>query len=275
MGGGEVAHSRAPRCCPGNGKVAVAQESGTVARKFAPAAVGIVALVSWEFVSRAGLIDPFFLPAPSAIVARLVTDLVSTPLPSFLATTLFEALAGALLGALVAIPLGYWIAKSPTAARIIEPYAAASQAIPAIALAPLLVLWIGRGFLPIVILSALIAFFPIMLGTTLGLRQLPTSVVDAARLDGAGAWDLLIHIEAPLALPSLLTGVRNGLTLSFTGAIVGEFTMGGRGLGMALDMHRRNGDTTALFATLVLLASFAVLSYGLMRSIERKVAGQW
>lgn len=255
--------------------MAVAQESGTVARKFAPAAVGIVALVSWEFVSRAGLIDPFFLPAPSAIVARLVTDLVSTPLPSFLATTLFEALAGALLGALVAIPLGYWIAKSPTAARIIEPYAAASQAIPAIALAPLLVLWIGRGFLPIVILSALIAFFPIMLGTTLGLRQLPTSVVDAARLDGAGAWDLLIHIEAPLALPSLLTGVRNGLTLSFTGAIVGEFTMGGRGLGMALDMHRRNGDTTALFATLVLLASFAVLSYGLMRSIERKVAGQW
>ncbi|HZK05203.1 MAG TPA: ABC transporter permease [Actinomycetaceae bacterium] len=243
-------------------------------RVLLPLAAGIALLVVWELACRTGRIDPFFLPAPSAIMARLVNDLLTTPLPRFLATTVLEAVGGAALAIVVALPLGYFVAKSRTAARIIEPYAAASQAIPAIAIAPLLVLWIGRGFMPIVVLCALMVFFPMMLGTTLGLRLIPQDYTDAARLDGAGSRQLLRHIEFPLALPSLLTGMRNGLTLAFTGAIVGEFTMGGRGLGMALDMHRRNGDTTALFATLVLLATFAMGTYGLMRLIERRVEAQ-
>lgn len=240
-----------------------------------PALVALVVLATWEAAGRWGGVDPFFLPTPSAILMRLTHDLLNTPLPSFLWVTLSEALGGAVLGAAVAIPLGYLVAKSRAASRVIEPYAAASQAIPAIALAPLLVLWIGRGFAPIVVLSALMVFFPIMLGTSLGLRLIPAEITEAARLDGARGFAFARHIDFPLALPSLLTGVRNGLTLAFTGAIVGEFTMGGRGLGMALDMHRRNGDTEALFATLVLLAGFAVGVYMLMRMIERKVGEQW
>lgn len=252
-----------------------ATREGASRRVGLPALAGISFVLVWEFVVRAGAISPFFLPAPSAIIRRLVQDLLTTPLPQFLGVTILEALGGAALGAAIAIPLGLVIAKSRPAARIIEPYAAASQAIPAIALAPLLVLWIGRGYIPIVVLSALMVFFPIMLGTTLGIRIIPHEIVDAARLDGADHAALLRHIEFPLALPSLLTGVRNGVTLSFTGAIVGEFTMGGRGLGMALDMHRRNGDTEGMFAVLVLLAGFAIGVYALMRTIERKVETRW
>lgn len=244
------------------------------ARAWMPLAFGVTLLVLWEFVCRAGLISEFFLPAPSAIIQRLVHDLTTTPLPRFLGTTVSEAVGGALLALLVALPLGYGIAKSRAISRTLEPYAAATQAIPAIALAPLLVLWMGRGFLPIVVLCALMVFFPVMLGTSLGLRRVDRNITDAARIDGASAALLLRYIEFPLALPALLTGIRNGLTLSFTGAIVGEFTMGGRGLGMALDMHRRNGDTEGVFATLVLLAGCAMAIYGVMTVIERAVEEQ-
>lgn len=244
---------------------------GLPARAWMPLAFGATLLTVWELACRLGAISSYFLPAPSSILARLVRDLATTPLVRFLGTTVVEAVGGAALALLVALPLGYAIAKSRTISRTLEPYAAATQAIPAIAIAPLLVLWIGRGLLPIVVLCALMVFFPVMLGTSLGLRRVDRDVSEAARLDGASAGRLLLHIEFPLALPAVLTGIRNGLTLSFTGAIVGEFTMGGRGLGMALDMHRRNGDTEGMFATLVLLAACAMSIYGLMTLIERKV----
>ncbi len=236
-----------------------------------PLVVGLGLLLVWELACRVGQIDPYFLPAPSVVLNRLVADLSAGHILGFLGTTIAEALAGALLAAAVAIPLGYLTAKSRVAATIIEPYAAASQAIPAIAMAPLLVLWIGYGFTPIIVLCAIMVFFPMMLGTALGLSQIPHEIIDAARLDGAGSGRLLRHIEFPLALPALLTGLRNGLTLSMTGAVVGEFSMGGRGLGMVLTMQRDSGDTTGLFSTITLLAACAIALYGGITLIERRM----
>lgn len=255
---------RAPR--GGKGAVNLA-----AVRRSVPLLVGIAILVLWETTTRLGLVAPLFLPAPTAVVGRLVEDLAGTRILGFAATTLGEALAGAAIATALAVPMGYLVAKSTIARRIIEPYAAASQAIPAIALAPLLVLWIGYGFVPIVVLCAIMVFFPIMLNTTLGLTHIPRDIVDAARLDGAGRGNLLLHIELPLAMPSILTGLRNGFTLSITGAVVGEFTMGGRGLGLILTMQRDSVDTTGMFSTLVVLCAAAISLYFLIGSLEKKV----
>lgn len=240
-------------------------------RRLLPVAVAAAVLTVWELAARTGAVQPFFLPAPSAIMRRVVTDLAGTRVLGFAAVTLAEALAGALVATAVALPLGYLVARSRTAARIIEPYAAVSQALPAIAVAPLLVLWIGYGFLPIVVLCALMVFFPLMLNTTFGLTHISRDVIEAARLDGAGAGGLLVHIEFPLALPAILTGLRNGLTLSLTGAVVGEFTMGGQGLGMILTMQRDSVDTTGMFATLVILGGGAITLYMLVKALETRV----
>ncbi|QDB79188.1 ABC transporter permease [Georgenia sp. 311] len=234
-----------------------------------PFAVGAAVLLVWEAVSRAGLVPAFFLPAPTAVAARLWTELTAGGLLGYTATTLTEALLGSVLGATVALPLGYLIARNRWAAAGLQPYVAASQALPAVALAPLLVIWVGYGLLPIVLLCALLVFFPILLATILGLRTLDPEVVDAARLDGAHGWSMVRHIEAPMALPTLLTGLRNGVTLSVTGAVVGEFVMGGRGLGMVLSVQSNSADTTGLFATLVVLAALAVGMYTLLRVVER------
>jgi NitT/TauT family transport system permease protein len=228
-------------------------------------------LVVWEAATRLGLVAPLFLPAPTLVVERLVGDLAGTRILGFAATTLGEALLGAAIATVFAVPMGYLVAKSSVARQIIEPYAAASQAIPAIALAPLLSLWIGNGLIPIVVLCAIIVFFPIMLNTVLGLTHIPRDIIDAARLDGAGRWNLLRHIEFPLAMPSILTGLRNGFTLSVTGAVVGEFMMGGAGLGMLLTMQRNSLDTAGMFSTIVVLCAAAILLYFLIGSLEKKV----
>lgn len=240
-------------------------------RRFAPAIVGITLLVVWEFVTRTGLIAPYFLPAPTNVVRDLVATL-PTALP-YAGRTVAEALGGIAIGATVAIPLGYLVATSATAARVIEPYAAASQAIPAIALAPLLVLWLGYDYVPIAVLAAIMVFFPMMLNTSYGLTHVDPDVLAAARLDGAGRGTLLRYIQFPLALPAVLTGVRNGVTLAMTGAVVGEFTMGGKGLGVLLTAQRDSNDVTGMFATLTILAGIALLLHGAVWRLERHVKG--
>lgn len=236
-----------------------------------PVILGVVVLVVWEAVARAGVVPTFFLPAPSTVASRLWADVTGGQLLGYTAVTLTEALLGSVLGTAVALPLGYLIARNRWAAAGLQPYVAASQAMPAVALAPLLVIWVGYGLLPIVLLCALLVFFPILLATVLGVRTLDPEVLDAARLDGASGWAMLRLIELPLAMPSLLSGLRNGFTLSVTGAVVGEFVMGGEGLGMVLSVQSSSADTTGLFATLTVLAGLAVGMYALLRLVERAV----
>ena len=241
------------------------------ARILAPVGLGVVVLVVWQAVAGLGLVSARFLPAPFDIARRLVQDLTAGRLLTYASTTLGEALLGALFAVLLAVPLGYLIARVQLVDFAASPYVAASQALPAIAVAPLLVIWIGYGLTPIAILCAITAFFPMLVTTVLGIRHLPTDVLEAATLDGAGRLQSLWYVEAPLALPSVLAGVRAGTTLSITGAVVGEFTMGGNGLGMLLTLHQGANDVTGMFATLVLLVSLAVLLYTALRLLEQFV----
>ncbi|MHB1289747.1 ABC transporter permease [Georgenia sp.] len=234
--------------------------------------LGAVVLVLWEAAVRTGAVPAQFLPAPSDVAARLGEDLTTGGLLGYTLPTLVEAALGCALGAFVALPLGYLVFRSRVADAALSPYIAASQALPAVATAPLLVIWVGYGLLPITILCALLVFFPILLATVHGLRRVDTDVVDAARLDGAHGWSLLRGIQWPLALPTVLTGLRNGFTLSITGAIVGEFVMGGQGLGLLLSIRGSAADTTGIFAALIILCALAMSIYGALRLIERRVA---
>ena len=234
----------------------------------APLAVGLAALLIWQSVTQSGAVSVYLLPTPGQVAQAFISALQSGLFARYGLTTLTESLAGFALGAVIALPTGYAIARSRTLAAALEPYMAASQAVPAVALAPLLVLWLPTGLAPIAVLCALIVFFPAAINTTLGFRTLDHEVVDAARLDGAGGWSLLRHIEAPLALPTVLAGLRTSLTLSITGAVVGEFVLSDQGLGGLLTIARGNFDMPLEFATLVALALMATILYGVARFIE-------
>ncbi|MBZ2195129.1 ABC transporter permease [Ruania sp. N2-46] len=255
-----------PRGTPGEGERQVARED-----LVAPVAFGALGLIAWQ--GLATLLPDRVLPTPTAVASRFVLELREGGLLGFAGHTLTEAVLGSLLGLAVAVPLGYLVARSRLVASAIGPYLAASQAIPAVALAPLLVVWFGYGLLPTALLCALLVFFPIFVNTTLGLSTLDPDVIGAAKVDGAGRWRLLVHIEGPLALPALLAGIRNGFVLSVTGAVVGEFVMGGQGLGLLLSVYRDRSDVEGMFAVLVALVALAISVFYLIRSLERRI--QW
>lgn len=233
-----------------------------------PALVGAAALLIWQLIAQGGAISTYLLPTPTQVAGSFISALRNGLFVRYGATTLVESLVGFALGAVIALPIGYAVARSRTLAAALEPYLAASQAMPAVALAPLLALWLGYGLPPVAALCALIVFFPAAVNTTLGFRTLDQEVVDAARLDGAGAWSLLRYIEAPMALPVTLAGLRASLTLSITGAVVGEFVLGDQGLGGLLTIARGNFDAPLEFATLIALALMATALYGAARLIE-------
>ncbi|MFT3942547.1 MAG: ABC transporter permease [Ancrocorticia sp.] len=231
---------------------------------------GAVMIALWWFFTTFGFVDTYFLPSPQETVARLFSGLRSGYLVDALKETLQVALAGCVFAAAVGIPLGYCIGKSRTFSRMVQPYFAASQAIPAVAIAPLLTIWIGYGPVSIIVLCTIMVIFPVVVSTSVGIRHIDTDIIGAARLDGASGLTLIRTMEIPLAAPSILAGLRTGFTLSITGAVVGEMIIGGKGLGMALMSAQGSGDIKGMFAAIVLLAVSAMAIYGLISLLESR-----
>ena len=231
-----------------------------------PGVLAVVILVGWYMSTNVARVSSLFLPAPGDVVTSLSNGLSNGLFLSNAWVTIQESLLGFLLALVIALPVGYGIAKSRLLAAALQPYIAAGQSIPAIVIAPLLVLWFGYSTVPsvpIVVLCMLVVLFPLIVTTILGMQTIDTNLTDAARVEGASGWSLLSAIEFPLALPAILAGVRTSLTLSITGAIVGEFVVSGdSGLGSLVLLAREQYDTALLFATLVVLAVLAALYYG-------------
>ncbi|MBO0783340.1 MAG: ABC transporter permease subunit, partial [Ktedonobacteraceae bacterium] len=229
-----------------------------------PLALALVLLAAWFFGTMYAHVDALFLPAPVDVLNSLANGFSSGLYQQSILMTMQESILGFLLALLIALPLGYGLVKSRLLTTIIQPYLAAWQAIPAIVIAPLLVMWLGYGPEPIVVLCTLVVLFPMVISTALGFQTIEREFLEAARLDGAAGWSMLAHIELPLALPAIMAAIRTGLTLSITGAIVGEFVKSGTlGLGTLVVIAKNQYDTPAMFATLAVLAVLAALYYGI------------
>lgn len=235
----------------------------------APLITVVVLFLGWQ-LAASGL-PARVVPAPMDVLRRLISEVAEGNLLGYTWHTLWLAIAGSLVGLAVGTPLAVVISQSRWVAAALSPLIAASQAIPAVALAPVLVIWFGYGTIPIVLLCALMVFFPITINAVLGLTSVDSEIIGAAKLDGAGRLRLLRSIEFPLAIPAVLTGIRAGFVLSVTGSVVGEFVMGGQGLGLLISVYRDRSDTTGLFAVLVVLASLAIAIFLLIRSAERSI----
>lgn len=242
-----------------------------------PLALAAFLFLAWYLGTVSGKINSLFLPTPADVWTALLNGLGSGMFLSNTLVTVQESVLGFLLALVIALPLGYGMAKSRLIAAALQPYLAAGQAIPAIVIAPLLVFWIGTGVLPIVILCMLVVLFPMVVTTMLGMETIDRTLIDAARVEGASGWPLLLHVEFPQALPALLAGVRTGLTLSVTGALVGEFVASGdSGLGSLLQILRNQFDTPSMFATLIILAGLAAAYYGfswLLKKLANAIYG--
>lgn len=234
-----------------------------------PTAVAlIVAVWLWQIAADRALAPAYVLPAPGKVLTAWVQLLLNGALLRHVGATLSEALLGFGIAFVIGVGIGYPLARSETLSRIFSPFIATTQAMPMIALAPLLVMWFGLGLSSKVIICALIVFFPILVNTMVGLRSIDRELLDAARSLGAGTAQTLWYVEIPLALRPLLAGIRMGLTLAMTGAIVGEFVASNAGLGFLMILSRTNFDAPMVFAASLTMAAISTVLYKLIGWLE-------
>jgi NitT/TauT family transport system permease protein len=227
----------------------------------------VLGLVVWQALTP--FVPAYMLPEPARVGATWLRLLLNGSLLHHVGTTLSEALLGFLVAFVVGVGMAYPLARSQTLASLMAPFIAATQAMPMVALAPLLVVWFGLGLSSKVIICALIVFFPILVNTIVGLRSIDREMLDAAKTLGAGARQTLWYVEVPLALRTLLGGIRMGLTLAMTGAVVGEFVAADSGLGFLMVLARTNFDPAVLFAAAITLAGLSILGYSLVGALEQ------
>lgn len=229
----------------------------------------ILALLAWEVAARLAGFPAFILPSPAQVLARFWQTLTAGNLLFHLQITLTEVLLGLVSGSFLALTLGYIIAKSRLFERLLSPFLVASQAVPIVAIAPLLVIWFGPGIFSKILICALIVFFPVLVNTVVGIRAVPRALNELMRALHASRWQIFRHLEIPSALPVFLGGLRIGATLSVIGAVVGEFVGADKGLGFLINVGRGQYDTALVFVAVFTLVALALCLYGLVIFLEK------
>jgi len=228
-------------------------------RLAAPAAIFVVGMAGWQCLTAFGFVAPYLLPAPSQVLRRMAA--VHTLLLAHSMVTGLEIL----LGFVVAVVVGVLLAAAVVYIRPFEaafyPWIIATQAIPKVALGPLFIVWLGLGLPPKVVIGALIAFFPILIDTVVGLKSIDRESIFLLQSMGARRWAIFRYAQLPTALPNLFAGMKVAITLATVGAIVGEFVGANEGLGYVLLFANGTVDTTLLFGALVMLSLLAVVFY--------------
>ena len=234
----------------------------------------VVFVLFWQAVVIVSGFPPFILPPPGAVGARLVTAWMDGTIQPHLATTLVEVGLGFAVGAGFALVIGYALARSRIVDRLLSPYLVALQATPILALAPLFALWFGPGLLSKVVICALIVFFPVAIATMVGIRAVDARLLELGRSLRATRRQVLLTLEIPAALPSILGGMRVGVTLAVVGAIVGEWAGAERGLGVLVNLARGSlFDYPLMYATLLTIALVGIVLYLVVVLIERRLVG--
>jgi NitT/TauT family transport system permease protein len=227
-------------------------------------------LAAWHLATRYGDVPGFILPSPFSVWARFLRALGDGSLLYHTGVTLLEIVLGLLAGTVFATLVGYLLARSRALERALSPYIVASQAIPIVAIAPLLALWLGDGILSKVVICALIVFFPVLVNTIVGVRAVPVALYDLMNSLHASRAQILWKVELPASLPVVLGGLRVGATLSVIGAIVGELVDADRGLGFLLQLGDFQYDTPMVFVAVFMLIALALLLYGAVLLLERR-----
>lgn len=231
--------------------------------------LAIVLLGAWQILVPLSGLSEFVLPTPLAIATRIVNELPLLATHGYV--TLFEVVVGFAMGVLVGIPLALSIFYSRAFERAIYPILVALQTVPKVALAPLLVLYLGYGWAPKITLAFLISFFPIVISTVVGLQSLDKNLVNLVRSMGAGEWQTFFKVRLPAALPNIFGGFKVAVSLAVIGAVIGEYVAAERGLGYLQLQANSQFDTTLNFATVVAISGLGVMLYFIIDIIEARV----
>ncbi|MGQ4273850.1 ABC transporter permease [Terrihabitans sp. B22-R8] len=237
----------------------------------APLITFVLIIGAWSYATGPGGLPAYLLPAPGDVARALWTGLAGGEFWPHIQFTLTSTLVGYVLGSIAAVIAGVFVAESRTFERFVFPYIVAIQAMPKVALAPLILVWFGFGLASKVVLVGLICFFPLLVNTIGGIRRADPELIAMARSFSRSSLWIFLHIKLPAAASAIFAGLEIGIVLALIGAIVGEFVASERGVGYLIGSATVNMNVAVMFAGVVILAVFGVLGSTLVRALQRRV----
>jgi NitT/TauT family transport system permease protein len=233
-------------------------------------AVGAVVLIGiWEGACRIFSVPSWLLPAPSKVFTEGAEILPILPAHFF--ATLTAVLGGFVLSIIVGVPLAVMITYSPLLRRIVYPLILMLQSVPKVAIAPILLLWVGYGLRSGIVVAATVAFFPVVISTATGLQSIDPELLELTRSLDAKAWKVFLKVRLPWAMPHIFSGLKVAITLAVIGAIVAEFIGADTGLGYLILANSGSMKTSVVFFVLLVLSLLWIVLFYLVEAIERAV----
>ena len=234
-------------------------------------ALFVAIIGGWELLVRLFDVPKIVVPTPSSVAIALWQGVAHGDLLQHFWVTFFETMAGFVLGAAFGLVLGALIGQFPLLERTLYPYVVAFQTLPKVAIAPIIVIWFGYGMTSKVVITATIAFFPLLANTIVGLRAAPQEQIELMVAFTASRWQIFKMARLPQALPYIFVGLDVAIVLSVIGAIVGEFVGSQAGLGYLILQRNFSMDMAGVFAILVVLSLMGIGLHLLVNRIQRRV----
>lgn len=231
----------------------------------------VAAVTVWEALLRASVIDQFFFPKPSSIAARVGDWLSKGEIYRHLYITFSETVLSFVIGTVLGIGIGLWLALTPTALKVLDPYIKGFNAVPRIVLAPIFTLWFGLGIASKVALGVTLVFFLAFFNTYQGIREVNPILLANARLLGASRRHLLRHVYLPSTAAWIISSLRVSIGLAMVGAVVGEYIGSAAGLGYVIAQAEGVFDTTGVFAGMAILVVFVLALDTIVNIMERRI----
>lgn len=229
----------------------------------------VILIAAWWGYVTAFDVPRFVLPGPDAVWDELVRLFTTGEIWPHLGHTLGVIVAGFGLGSLGGFAVGFVLAKSPRIERIVAPYLLFFQTAPKIALAPLFILWFGLGLTSKIVLTVSLVFFPVMIGTILGLRSLSPNLHQLCEILRLNRWQKLTRVEMPAAVPEIFAGLKIGAIQATIGAILAEWLSGGMGLGYLMVFAGTTYKSSLLFAMVLVTSLLGILVYQVLAQAEK------
>ncbi|MCP3469046.1 ABC transporter permease [Bradyrhizobium sp. CCGUVB1N3] len=243
---------------------------GSLSRIGYPLTGAALIVVAWVMICWIGQLPTVVVPTPDKVVAAFISRFPILLSEGWI--TFKETLSGFLLAMVVGLPMAVAIANSRPLNLMFYPILIALQSVPKVALAPIVMIWLGTGIESKLVIVWLVAFFPIIVDTTAGLRSTPRELLELARSLRATPLQIFLKIQFPAALPFVMTGAKVAMTLAVIGAVIGEFVSSSEGLGFLLLTATSQLDTPLAFAALFALSMLGVIAYLLVEAVELLVA---
>jgi NitT/TauT family transport system permease protein len=229
----------------------------------------VVIFGAWEALVRVLGIRSYLLPTPSAVVVETVNSFPILLDHTWI--TLFESLAGFAIAAVVGVALAVLLVYVPLLRGVVMPYLVAFNAVPKVAFAPLLIIWLGLGIESKIALSFMIAFFPIVVNTATGMYEIEPNLINLTRLMKAKKRQQFLKIRIPHSLPAMFDGFKIALPLAIIGAIVAEFVASREGLGYLIVAAGVQTNTVLVFAAIFMIVAFSLILFALLSRLEQRV----